>query len=172
MTRFRASLLHPVLAVVFLPSRKPAVAELQEQPVVMIDQPAAAEIAEREIDFTAGRAGDVLQRLLQRRRHLRDVHAEHQRAVVRHLRVEGRPSVQRCALRARLPDREKDGRRQQRECCEISDHHARHYAALAFGKPSRNGSTASMNACGWSMLTAWPAAGITSFCAPGIFAAM
>ena len=28
-----------------------------------------------------------------------------------------------------------------------------------------------MNACGWSMLTAWPAAGITAFFAPGIFAA-
>ena len=45
-------------------------------------------------------------------------------------------------------------------------------AQVVRGRPSRNGSTASMNACGWSMFTACPAAGITTFLAPGIFAAM
>jgi hypothetical protein len=39
-------------------------------------------------------------------------------------------------------------------------------------RPLRNGKTASMNACGWSMLTACPAAGMTTNLAAGIFATM
>src|SRR5262249_37496267 len=72
---FVRSLPHPVAAVIFLPPREPAIAELQEQPVVMVDQAAAALIAEREIDLVARRPGDILQRLLQRGRHLLDIHA-------------------------------------------------------------------------------------------------
>src|SRR5581483_10558622 len=146
--RQRASLPHPVLAVVFLPAGQSAVAELQEQPVVMVDQAAAAEIAERDIDLLAGRAGDILQRLLQRRRHLLDIHAEHQRAVVRHRRVEGRTSVERGALREGRSTKKGEGRGQQRSYGEMFDHHVNLYAALAFGRSLRKGKTASMNACG------------------------
>src|SRR5882672_9525422 len=49
------SLPHPVAAVILFPSGQPAVAELQEQPVVMVDQPAAAEIAQRQVDLVARR---------------------------------------------------------------------------------------------------------------------
>ena len=40
------------------------------------------------------------------------------------------------------------------------------------GSPPKNPSTASLNACGWSMFAACPALGITAFLQPGIFAAM
>src|SRR5215472_5203255 len=172
MTRFRASLPHPVAAVVFLPAGQPAVAKLQEQPVVVVDQAAAAEVAEREIDLVAGRAGDILQRLPERGRHLLDVHAEHQGPAVRQIGVKRRTPVQRGALPGGRSARKGEGCEQQSRCGEMLDHHASIYAAMAFGNPSRNGSTASMKACGWSILTAWPAAGITTFRAPGIFAAM
>src|SRR5258707_1120062 len=83
------SLPHPIAAVILFPTRQLAAAGLQEQPVVMIDQSAAAEIAQRQIDLAAGRATDILQGLTERTRCLLDIHPEHQRFVFRECRREG-----------------------------------------------------------------------------------
>ena len=106
---------------------------------------------------------------LERALRVGDTHAERQRRVVRQRRGEG--WCGRVGEQPWLPGvRVRCGQRQQQ-----SDDNRLHEAAFpgAFAaRPSRNGSTASMKAFGWSMLTAWPAFGITAFCAPGIFAAI
>src|SRR3954451_13276193 len=80
---------HPVLAIVLLPSRQPAMTELQEQAVTVRDQSAAADVAKREIDLVAGTPAHILQRLPQRPRALPGIHAEGERRVVRQGRDEG-----------------------------------------------------------------------------------
>src|SRR5205823_3472429 len=40
------------------------------------------------------------------------------------------------------------------------------------GNPERKSATARLKSSGWSRLAAWPAPGITAFCAPGILPAM
>src|SRR5262249_3729182 len=86
---------------VLFPAGEPAVAELQEQPVVVIEQAAAALVSEGKIDFVTGRAGDIFQRLAKCCGSLRDVHAENQRANIRQGRREGWAAVRRQSLRAR-----------------------------------------------------------------------
>src|SRR6185312_2185295 len=134
---------HPVAAVVFLPAGEPAIAELQEQTVVVVDQAAAAQITQREIDFAAGSAADILQGLAQCGRDLRHIHAEHQWRVVRQISGEGATPVERRALRTDLAAPcACDAREQPCEGGSAS------HAATALGRPSRNGTTASMKACG------------------------
>src|SRR5229473_5205268 len=167
---------HPVVAPVALPAGQSALAELQIEPVLVEEQPAAADVAEGQQGFVARAAADVVQWRPQGARGIFRVHPEHERRIVRQRRGEGwgirttrwheclgGRGVNACGSKAR------DGNRDQRE--PVHDWTIPSATALR-GRLSRNDNTASMNACGWSMLTAWPAAGITAFFAPGIFAAI
>src|ERR1700694_5839600 len=178
--RDRLLLPHPVMAHIALPAGYPPLAELQIKPVVAIEQSAAADIAECQIDFVARAAADVSQRRPQRPRGVFHIHPEHQRRGVRQRRAEGRRMRSICrrkllgARRSKPRDKPRDGNGEQQGRSVRQPTHD--WTSLSLGalrgRPSRNGNTASMNACGWSMLTAWPAAGMTAFFAPGIFAAM
>src|ERR1700730_18536739 len=79
---------HPVLAVVFLPAGQTTMAELQKQPVVVIDQSAATEVAKGEVDLSAPSAADILQRLTEHAGGLFHAHPEGKRRVVRQGRDE------------------------------------------------------------------------------------
>src|SRR6267142_6101295 len=57
-----ALLPHPVVAPVAFPAGQPAFAELQVEPVLAVKESAAADIAEREKDFVARAAADVIKR--------------------------------------------------------------------------------------------------------------
>src|ERR1700688_4976835 len=78
------------MAPIALPPGQSAFAELQIEPMVMIEQSAAAEIAKCQIDFVARRAADVVQWRPQRTRSVFHVHPEDQRRGVRQGRREGR----------------------------------------------------------------------------------
>src|SRR5665647_1899075 len=54
-----ALLPHPVVTPVALPAGQSALAELQKQPVVVVEQSAAADIADRQIDFLARTSADL-----------------------------------------------------------------------------------------------------------------
>src|SRR6476661_9489950 len=73
---FRPSPPHPVVAPVTLPTGQSAFAELQEETVVVREQSAAADVAERQIDFVAGPPADVAKRFAQRACHIVGVHPE------------------------------------------------------------------------------------------------
>src|SRR5881394_638326 len=161
---------HPVVAPVALPAGQPAFAELQKEPVLLVEQSAAADVAEGEVDFLARPSPDVIERGAQRTRGFAGVHAERQRNIVRQ-RFGERRWVGAVDRRRFLRGSLRKAARDQSEGYSGCLHDATFVAAL-LSRPSRNGSTASMKACGWSILTAWPAAGITTFCAPGILAAM
>src|ERR1700732_4273200 len=164
---------HPVVAPVALPAGQSAVAELQIEPVIVVDQSAAAEVADCPIDFAAGAAADVAERLSQRPRDIAHIHPKRQRRVVRQSRGEGSALNGSQLLRAGRRKMRKRSSDQPKRSVRKTTHD---WTNLSLGapcaRPSRNGNTASINACGWSMLTAWPAAGITTFFASGIFAAM
>jgi hypothetical protein len=53
---------HPIVAPVALPAGQPALAELQKQSVLLVKQSAAADVAEREEDFFARSAPDIIER--------------------------------------------------------------------------------------------------------------
>src|SRR5258705_1515108 len=162
-----ALLPHPVVAPVAFPAGQPAFAELQVEPVLDVKESAAADIAEREKDFVAQAAADVVKRHAERGCGLLRVHAEKQRRVVRQRRGEGwrvGPADWRQTLCARSC-REGD----QQQGCRGKDSHDAAFCVCLASSPSRNGSTASIKACGWSILTAWPAAGVTNVCGPGNF---
>src|SRR5215213_3451953 len=161
---------HPVVAPVALPAGQPALAELQEQPVFLVKQSTAADVAKGKEDFFARTSPDIIERGAERGCGFAGVHAERQWRVIR----------QRCGERRRVgaADRRQFLRGSLREAaCDQRESHGGYLHDAAFcvallSRLSRNGSTASIKASGWSMLTAWPAAGITTFCAPGILAAM
>src|SRR5258708_14591379 len=79
----------PVMAPVAFPASQPALAELQVEPVLLVEQAAAAGVAEGEKDFVARAAVDVIKRHAERGCGLLRIHAEKQRRVVRQRRVEG-----------------------------------------------------------------------------------
>src|SRR3954464_10563439 len=161
---------HPVVAPVALPAGQPALGEWQKEPVLLVEQSAAADVAECEVDLFARTSPDIIERGAERTRGFPGVHAERHRRVVRQRFGERR--------RVGAADRPQLLRGSLREAgCDqgAGDGGYLHDAAFCvalLSRPPRNGSTASMKACGWSMLTACPAAGITTFCAPGILAAM
>src|SRR3954462_7772023 len=74
---------HPVMAPVAFPAGQPAFAELQIEPIFLVEKPAAADVAEREKNLVARAAVDVIQRHAERGGCLLRVHAEKQRRVVR-----------------------------------------------------------------------------------------
>src|ERR1700709_449953 len=78
------------MAPVALPARQSAFAELQIEPVFLVEQSAAAIITERQVDFLAGSAADIIERSAERARDGFLVHAEGERRVVRQRRGEGR----------------------------------------------------------------------------------
>src|SRR6478752_4451462 len=148
---------HPVVAPVALPAGQPALAKLQKQPVLLVEQSAAADVAEREEDFLPRPSPDIVERGAERMRGFGGVHAERQGRVVGQRFGERRrvgAADRRQFLRGSVGDAACDQSEGQRGCL----HDAAFVVALV-SRPSRNGSTASMKACGWSMLTAWPAAG-------------
>src|SRR3954451_8726256 len=127
-------------------------------------------MAKRQVDFFAGAPTEVIERGAEGAGGGFLVHAERQRRVVRQRRGEvrrvgtaHRRQLLREAGHGTAGDHQQNGSKRS--------HDAAFCIALS-SSPSRNGSTASIKACGWSMLTACPAAGTTTFCAPGIFAAM
>src|SRR6266513_1722182 len=157
------------MAPVALPAGQSALSELQIEPVLLEESFVAADVAEREENLVAGTAADVVERHAERGRGCLRAHPEHQRRVV----------GQGCDERRRVGPAE--WRQSLRVCGRSSeqqqgsggeDFHEAAFCGCLASIPLRNGSTASMKACGWSILTACPAAGITAFCAPGIFAAM
>src|SRR5260221_2718448 len=155
------------MAPVALPADEPAFAELQVERVFFVEQSAGTDIAEREVDFPALPAADVIELGAQRAGGGFLVHAERQWRVVRQGRDEGR----RIGAADRRQLLRKGG---QGAACDQQhgrggkrSHDATFTAALA-SSPPRNGSTASMKACGWSMLTACPEAGTTRFFPSGI----
>src|SRR5712671_4687687 len=164
-----ALLPHPVVAPIAFPAGQATFAELQIEPVLLVKKSAAADVAKREQDFVARAAADVIKGHAERGCGFLRIHAEKQRRIVRQRCIEGRwvgAADRRQALCAcSCREREQQGRNGE------NSHDAAFRVCLA-SSPSRNGSTASIKACGWSILTAWPAAGITTFWAPGIFAAM
>src|SRR5437868_13113830 len=78
-----ALLPHPVAAPVALPCRQAAAAELQIEPVLAVEEAAAADVAERKEGFVAGAAADPGQWCAQRVGGLLLVHTEGQRRSVR-----------------------------------------------------------------------------------------
>src|SRR5258708_9126089 len=88
--RSRFLLPHPVMAPIALPAGQSAVAELQVEPVLVRKQAAAASAAEREEDFVARAAPDIIEGRAERACGTFRVHAEYQRDVVRQSRGEGR----------------------------------------------------------------------------------
>src|SRR5258705_11521075 len=81
---------HPVMAPIALPAGQSAVAELQIESVPVRKQTAAAGVAEREEDFVARAAPDIIEGRAERACGTFRVHAEYQRDVVRQSRGEGR----------------------------------------------------------------------------------
>src|SRR6185369_2375404 len=81
---------HPVVAPVALPAGQPAFAELQKEPVLLVKQSAAADVAKREEDFLARTSPDIIERGAERARSFVGVHAERQWCVVRQRFGEGR----------------------------------------------------------------------------------
>src|SRR6266480_2623976 len=162
------------MAPVALPAGQSSLAELQIKPVLVKEQATAANIAESQEDFIAGPAADVVQRRPQGPRGILRIHAEDKRHIVRQGRGK-RPMIRtadrRRILRGCRGSKEAEySRRQQNSRGELA-HDAAFRSGLA-SRPWRNANTASIKAWGWSMLAAWPAAGMTTFAAPGIFAAM
>src|SRR5258707_9427475 len=165
---------HPVVAPIALPAGQSAVAELQIEPVPVRKQTAAAGVAEREEDFVARAASDIIEGRAERACGIFRVHAEYQRDVVRQRRGEGRrvgAADRRQSLRMYRSNCAA-GQGNHRQCRREQFLHDAAFRAVRASRPPRNGNTASMNACGWSMLTAWPAGGLTTFRAAGILAAM
>jgi hypothetical protein len=70
------------MAPVAFPAGQSAVAELQIKPVLVKGQPAAADIAERQEDFVARAAAEVVQWCPQRLRGVFHAHPDRQRHVV------------------------------------------------------------------------------------------
>ena len=78
------------MAPIALPAGQPAAPELQIEPVAMRKQSAAADVAERQVDFVARAALDVIERDTERARGVPGLHAERQRHIVRRRRDERR----------------------------------------------------------------------------------
>src|SRR5438105_4735939 len=78
------------MAPVALPAGQSAFTELQIEPVLFGKQSAAADIAERQVDFLAGATADVIERGAERAGGGFLVHPERQRDGVRQRRGEGR----------------------------------------------------------------------------------
>src|SRR3954470_15632714 len=155
LRRSKAKLLpHPVVTPVALPAGQPSLAELEIEPVLFIKQPAAADVAERQVDFLARTAADVIERSAECAGGAFLIHAEDQRRRVRQGRGERR-RVGAADRRQLLRGDGQGARCDQQQGCGKSSHDAA-FAGASASSPSRNGSTASMKACGWSMLTACP----------------
>src|SRR3954447_19617760 len=166
---------HPVVAPIGLPTGQSALAELQKQPVLVIQEPAAADVADRQVYLVTGPATYIAERLAKRSRDIFHIHSEHQGRGVRQRCVE-RWVARKRLCRPRLLGIGALGQVNRNGDERNGDAGEAFHAGVSLSEPcgslSRNGSSAPTKACGWSMLTTWPAAGMTIFSAPGIFAAM
>src|SRR4051812_11727234 len=166
---------HPVVAPIGLPAGQSALTELQKQPVVVIHEPAAADVADRQVYLVTGPAADIAEWLAKRSRNIFHIHSEHQGRGVRQRCVE-RWVAGKGLCRPRLLGIGALGQVNRNGDERNGDAGEAFHAGASLSEPcgslSRNGSSAPTKACGWSMLTTWPAAGMTIFSAPGIFAAM
>src|SRR5271156_4105983 len=85
----RLLLPHPVVTPVALPAGQSALAELKIEPVAVIEQAAAAEVADGQIDFVARAATDIADRLSERARDIFHIHPDGKRRIIRQCRGEG-----------------------------------------------------------------------------------